>query len=204
MKRVIPSPYPEGPLHYWAVMTQMTREAGGFTVRDVHDRCNGPRYSVVKEYLRRCRKMGAITVAGRRDTGRHFPTVIYVVAEGISDAPVVRRPNYQDQRGRGLQQIWRAMRLMTVFSVPDLVSSASTEEIEIKPSLARAYLRALAQAGLIVEVGRRARIGQVATWRLLPAANTGPLAPAMTKSGIVDRNIGRHQAAPLRSDRRAA
>jgi hypothetical protein len=204
MKRVLPSIHAEQPPHYWAVMRELTLTAGGFTVRDVHDRTNGPRPSVVKEYIRRCRKAGAVAPVGSRDVGSHHPAVIYAARLDLLDAPVVRRADYAADRGRRLQQIWQAMRLMGAFSVPELVVTASTDEVEVRPSLARLYVAALARAGYLVEIGHRMRRGQIATWRLLPARNTGPQAPAMTKAGIVDRNVGRISPAPLRTFGRAA
>ena len=204
MKRVLPSIHPEKPPHYWAVMRDLTVQAGGFTVRDVHDRTNGPSRQTVKEYVRRCRKLGVIAPVGSRDVGSHHPAVIYAARLDILDAPVMRRADYAADRGRRVQQLWQAMRLMSVFTLPELVATASTDEVEIKDSVARSYVRALAKAGWLVEMTRRSRVGQVATWRLLPARNTGPLAPADTKSGIVDRNVGRIAPEPLRTIGRAA
>jgi hypothetical protein len=204
MKRVLPSPYPEQPPHYWAVMRDLTATAGGFTARDVHDRTNGPRLSVVKEYIRRCRHLAVITPVGSRDVGSHHPAIVYAARLDLLEAPVVRRADYAADRGRRLQQLWQAMRLMTSFSVAELIVTASTDEVEVKAALARMYVAALARAGYLVEIGRRTRRGQTATWRLLPARNSGPLAPAMTKAGLIDRNVGRLRPAPLRSFGRAA
>jgi hypothetical protein len=90
------------------------------------------------------------------------------------------------------------MRALRSFSIAELAVAASTDVVVVGERRAREYVRELQKAGYVVEIGVRSRIGAPARWRLMPQANTGPKAPAVTKDGLVDRNL----AGPVNPNRR--
>lgn len=181
MKRVLPSIYPEGPQHYWAVMRALN-VSGPFAIADVHAMTNGPRLSTVKCYVLALAKMGFIESAGTRPTVKGGIARLYRIVRDQREAPI-RKPA-RTARGEAQQNLWTAMRALRQFRVAELAVAASTDTVPVKIATARAYCRALARADYIAPVGR-------CHWRLLPRANTGPLCPALTIDGLVDRNLQR-------------
>jgi hypothetical protein len=81
------------------------------------------------------------------------------------------------------------MRALRAFSAGELAVTASTDDLGVSVRMARSYIAALVRAGYVAEIGQRTAIGQVAQWRLLPTGNTGPRPPAITRAGLVDRNL---------------
>jgi hypothetical protein len=186
MKRHSPPERLASPQHYWAVMLGLSDQ--GFCIRDVYRRTNGPAYRTVKEYVLHCARVGAIAPCGGRPGVAGRTTTLYRVATPMAAAPILRRPDFADDRGRRAQQLWTAMRGLRVFGIAEIAVAASTDEITVSPRRAREFIRDLVTAGYVAEVGQRSGPFQQAQWRLLPHMNSGPRAPAFTKQGVVDRN----------------
>lgn len=177
-----------GPQHYWAEMIALS--GAGFTIGDIYGRTNGVTYDVVKKYVLFCAAGGAIMRLGSRDGVAGRSVAIYGVADLRAAAPIMRRKDFADDRGRRAQQLWTAMRGLRSFTCPELAVAASTDDLAISAGRARKYVKELARHGYVAEIGTRARIGQTAQWRLLPGRNTGPRAPAITARGeLIDRNL---------------
>ncbi|ODT55703.1 MAG: hypothetical protein ABS59_02880 [Methylobacterium sp. SCN 67-24] len=196
MKRVLPNPLPRGPQHYWSEMVALSRKAG-FTITDIHKASSGRSRKTIKSYILFCVERGHIEVVGERVTEKNRAALVYKVRNPRAVAPIERRPNFADDRGRRAQQIWTAIRALRQFTVAELAVAASTDAVPVSPRRSREYVGTLARAGYVAEVGNRACPGQKAHWRLMPAKNTGPLAPALIERGTVlyDRNL--HQAVNL-------
>lgn len=99
-----------------------------------------------------------------------------------------RTPNAYSTRSSSVatQKVWQAMRVLRRFTVADLVATA-----EVGESLARKYVRALAQAGHLVNARPRVsgRPGSWELWQLL--RDSGPQAPIKrTHGGVYDPNSG--------------
>lgn len=191
MKRTMPPTLPRGPQHYWQQMIELSRQ-GGFTVRDVYGNSNRRRQTV-KDYVVFCASQGFIEKIGERPALAGNVASVYRVRDPRLAAPIMRRPDFANDRGRRAQQLWTAMRVMRSFTVQDLVIAASTDTIQVPDQTARDFIRRLVRAGYLAEIGQRARRGQCGYWKLLPARNTGPLSPAFLEGGRVcfDRNTGK-------------
>lgn len=192
MKRVSAPDLPQGPQHYWSQMVAMSRR-GGFTVTDIFKASSQRARSTVKDYVRFCFTEGFILQIGEQPTVKNRVATLYKVRDPRLAAPIQRRSSFEDSRGRRAQQLWTAMRALRVFTAQELAIAASTDSVPVPEKTARSFLRLLARAGYAAEVGQRSGRGQRAHWKLMPACNTGPLAPAQIESGTVlyDRNSGR-------------
>lgn len=190
MKRVLPNPLPRGPQHYWSEMVALSRKAG-FTITDIHKASSGRSRKTIKSYILFCVERGHIEAIGERATEKNRAALVYKVRNPRAVAPIERRPNFADDRGRRAQQIWTAIRALRQFTIAELAVAASTDAVPVSPRRSREYVGTLARAGYVAEVGSRACPGQKAHWRLMPAKNTGPLAPALIERGTVlyDRNL---------------
>lgn len=191
MKRTAPTAaLPRGPLHYWKEMVAMSRR-GGFTITDVHKASNGRSRQTVKDYVLFCVEHGHIVLVGDQPTIKNRVANIYKVRDLRAPAPTQRRPDFADDRGRRAQQLWTAIRALRHFTIRELAVAASTEAVSITQRRAREYVATLASAGYVAEVGHRAHPGLIARWRLMPAKNTGPKAPATLAGGTIlyDRNL---------------
>lgn len=192
MKRVLPTTELRGPQHYWKTMVELSAR-DGFTIGDVHKLTNGRALKTIKAYVLFCAEHGHVVPVGQRPTVKNRTATIYKVKDRRLPAPVQRRASFENSQGRRRQQLWTAMRALKLFTIRELSVAATTMEVSVSEKLARSYVRLLVRASYVVEVGHRTRSGQQARWKLMPAFNTGPLAPATLQrdSVLYDRNLAR-------------
>lgn len=192
MKRVLPSEGLRGPQYYWEVMVSLSAE-GGFTITDVHKLTNGRSRRTIKDYVLFCAAQNHIVPVGEEPLDKHQVATVYKVRQPRATAPIQRRNTFNGSRGRARQQLWTAMRALKLFTVRELAVAATTSDIAVSEKTARSYVGLLVKAEYLAEVGHRVRSGQQARWKLMPAFNTGPQAPAALnhESVLYDRNLGR-------------
>jgi hypothetical protein len=173
----LPIALPRGPEHYWKVMQKLNGK--GFTIRDVAWSRDGVAYKTVEAYMRFLLKEGIIVKVGARNTGG-APSHVYKIKTPQRRAPVQRRELYSGKLGQIQLALWTAMRTLASFTLPELVASASTEELPIKTHTANTYVLRLIRAGAVEVITpyRKAAPGatgaRAGTYRLRPSANTGP------------------------------
>jgi hypothetical protein len=191
----IPVALPRGPEHYWREM--IARGAKGFTIRDIAFASDGVTYAAVKTYIRWLLKQGYLVKTGERPTG-YGRADVYGVCKASRAAPTMRRDDYAGQRGEIQQALWRAMRSLGPFTLPELAFAASTDERVVKVRTAETYVRRLARAGAIeiVEPYKKGAKGapgaKAGRYALKRSANTGPKAPKIFAAEIVfDPNANR-------------
>lgn len=135
------------------------------------------------------RKAGYITAdapQGRRSRG--FDEVYYRLAQDSFQAPRVTRSGHPVTQGTATLAMWRAMIALKEFSWHDIQIAASLPGLPVAPQGAKTYINALGRAGYFRPVSA-SKPGTAARFRLI--RNTGPLAPAITRSKTVfDRNTG--------------
>lgn len=87
---------------------------------------------------------------------------------------------------------WRAMRIREVFSLDELMMLICDGEEKDATGNLGGYIRALANAGYLVPMRRRAAGRNHARWRLTRKGNTGLEAPAWNKARgmVTDANTG--------------
>lgn len=115
--------------------------------------------------------------------------------EVISSGPKGPHPGVREQTNTFRERVWRSMRIRGRFTVPDLLADAATPEDRQPEDNVRRYLRALRDAGYVVEFVRRAEGVAPSSnghkrWML--SRNTGPRAPVMMskKRALRDFNTG--------------
>lgn len=172
-----------GPLLIWRVMRALQAHYGSFTSAAVHDIVDAPNRKTVESYLAFLRAEGIVEVL---DEARAGPIVQFrqrIVRDG--EAPPSRRSEGA-QMGQRQQALWTAMRNLRSFTPAELAYAASTAELPIAGDTARSYVRDLRLAGYVANVG-------AASYRLLPARNTGPRAPIVlrTERAAFDLNLMR-------------
>ena len=83
----------------------------------------------------------------------------------------------------GRTRMWRAMPILGMFTVRELVNAASLEDATIAYGEAQAYCQWLARGGYLHRTGTD-------TYRFIPARNTGPKAPQILRvKHLYDPNV---------------
>ena len=83
----------------------------------------------------------------------------------------------------GRTRMWRAMPILDMFTVRELVNAASLEDATIAYGEAQAYCQWLARGGYLHRTGTD-------TYRFIPARNTGPKAPQILRvKQLYDPNV---------------
>lgn len=83
----------------------------------------------------------------------------------------------------GRTRMWRAMPILSMFTVRELVNAASLEDATIAYGEAQAYCQWLARGGYLHRTGTD-------TYRFIPARNTGPKAPQILRvKQLYDPNV---------------
>ncbi|MCJ2050868.1 hypothetical protein [Methylobacterium sp. J-070] len=186
MKR-LRNPRAGGPTAYWAAMRGLTAGAGRFTMRDVFARCGAQSLNTVKCYVRACVRAGHVREVGAqpRPGSRQTPAKLYAVTATAPTPAPFEKARAARRFGAAQLQMWTAIRALPAFTSRELAAHASTDEVAVGPDLARIFCWHLRRAGYLQELGRSGR------WRVLrlkPGMNTGPLPPAISGGGMVDRN----------------
>jgi hypothetical protein len=173
---------PRGEAGYWSIMRKLDDIGSGkFTVADVEGETN-VKAGGVASYLRRLVKAGYARQVGERPAPARPAKVYRLRANAPAIAPRL------DAQGKPLPPsmrdcLWRAMRTMRHgFTAKELAFTATVDR-RIPRASAERYILLLVDAGYLVHVG-----GGV--YRLKPAMNTGPLAPAVLRvtNVVFDRN----------------
>ncbi|WP_353428726.1 hypothetical protein [Paracoccus denitrificans] len=93
-------------------------------------------------------------------------------------APRVNRKGERVTQGLGVEQMWRAMRIMKEFKAVDLALHATTDEIAVSIETAKSYCTMLLACGYLACI-QKANAHRQATYRLV--RNSGPLAPQIQR-----------------------
>lgn len=93
-------------------------------------------------------------------------------------APRVNRKGEPVTQGLGVEQMWRAMRIMKEFTSGELALHATTEDVAVTVQTAKNYAGMLLACGYLVCV-QKGNATRQATYRL--TRNTGPLAPQIQR-----------------------
>jgi len=159
----------------WAAM----REAGEFTARQVRDmtRCS---MDQTRDYITALVNAGHLLKVPFED---NRPTIFILVKDKASAlAPKVRKDGSPMTQGRGREQLWRAMRVLGVFTVQELVVHATTEEHAVADSEAATYCRFLLNAGYLVRNGSH--------YKFVRSRYSGPRPPMVQRvKQVYDPNL---------------
>jgi hypothetical protein len=86
----------------------------------------------------------------------------------------------KERKPRARDRAWQSMRILRMFTLPDLIATA-----EIGESNVMAYVARLERSGYLrcIQPRQSGRKGGHASWRLI--RNSGPYAPRLTRAGAV-------------------
>jgi hypothetical protein len=125
-------------------------------------------------------------VAAQTSTDQRFDEVQYKLIKDALEAPRLGRYGDKVTQGAATLAMWRAMQVLREFDWHEVQRAASLPSLVIRPQTAATYVYALNHAGYFRTI-RRSKPGTAARFRLIK--NTGPLAPAITRSkSVFDRN----------------
>lgn len=179
---------PRGHQGFWQVIRDLHRRKKKWTLLDVDGACNVAK-KTVHDYLQRLCKGGFV-----ERTGITGNTPVYRLVKDQPTAPRLRRDGSPCRdTGRGQDQMWRTMKMTPRFDARELAVHATTEEVPVSLEAAKSYISRLKSAGYLQELlpgkpgrrGQRGTGGRLAVYRLLPAMNTGPLAPQIQATDFV-------------------
>lgn len=157
---------------YWALIMDLGRSGGTFSLSDIH-RGTGTIRQDIKGHVTRWVRSGHLE---RMDRGR------YRLARPSREAPRVRRDGTElPETGR--DRMWRAMKMLDLWTVPELSEETRTETLPPVPlPTARAYVADLAGVG-IVQLLERKRAPRASVYRLI--RNIGAAAPRILVAHVV-------------------
>ena len=149
------------------------------------------RSDTIISYLRALTKAGYTKVDDTRSWMKRRDLWRWMLVRDIGvQAPRVDKNGKPVTQGIGREQLWRAVRVLKLFTCRELAAAASIETHVVAHDEAKTYVRFLKLAGYVVErrVGNRTQEAQYAFVR---SRNTGPNAPLVTRDKcVMDGNTG--------------
>ena len=135
----------------WAAIREFHSKEQDWTTRELQQetRCS---IGQAQEYVKGLAAAKIIKVNGERTvgTGRFSSAKTYILVNDMGvEAPRVRRDGTMVTQGRGREQMWETMRVLTNFTVHDLVVFASTDDHPVATAEAEYYCRMLSYAGYL-------------------------------------------------------
>lgn len=178
----------------WSAIRALGDKGKTFTLADItwhihqqgHTKINS---TTVKSYLVRLKRAGYIRATEPAQIAVKNQYLL-IKNTGV-EAPRLTKEGKPATQGRGREQLWRTMRVLGEFTYLELTVAATTEEVVIKETEAKDYLRHLKKAGYIKEIKPASTHGGLARYRLLPTRFTGPKPPMIQRiKQIFDPNLG--------------
>ncbi|MEJ1381371.1 MAG: hypothetical protein RPT95_10460 [Candidatus Sedimenticola sp. (ex Thyasira tokunagai)] len=171
----------------WEVIRKIGKEGKLVTVRDVRGELPGSTgLHKVRDYMTGLAKAGYLKMQPQKKVGE-LAQYELTRDTGI-DAPRVRKDGTEVTQGKGREQLWRTMRILSSFDARELIHTAS---VKIQLSVAKEYVRYLHKAGYLVQTTKAKNGGGLARYRLLPSKYTGPKPPMIQRiKQVYDPNLG--------------
>lgn len=179
---------------FWSVIQGFAATGQEFTLQDIHSVSDADR-SDIRDFLNRLEKARLIE---RTDlaviSARGVEAPAYRILLRQSATPKVRRDGTLIEGATKQQCMWNAMRSSVTrsgFTARDISAFALRGATKISMVTARSYIQMLARAGYLIQLDKGGP-ARMATWRLAPDKNTGPLPPMILRTKLVfDQN--RHE-----------
>lgn len=151
-------------------------------------RASGVEDDTVLSYLR-CLIAGSYVARN----GRTYATADYSLLRDIgAEAPKLNRDGSINTQGRGVEAMWRSLRILREVDARDLVQSTLACGEAVSLNTARSYLQWLHKAEYLVLVaaGKPGTPATLARYRLARGADTGPRPPMIQRIGqVFDPNL---------------
>lgn len=166
----------------WRVIRQIGAQGAVFTVDDLRGRLRGlVRRERIRAYVLALVNGGYLVPVPRPDAKPAHSWQL--LRDPGNETPRPRRDGSPVIMGAGREQCWRAMRILKVFGIRELLAHANTERWTVAEAEARDYCDRLARAGLLQRDGQ--------TYAFLPARFSGPRPPQIRRTKeVYDPNTG--------------
>lgn len=163
-----------------------------FSFRDIYENMNCTR-DVVKICLRDLVDLGYLEVIGTSQRPKCNYGFKYKLVKTADQRPVKSTLDNKEKPKSymGRDQMWRSMKMLSIFTSVDLSIAASTNFKKVSHGYAKNYIRALLKAGYLKIINKpNASQGINPVYRLLPGKNTGPLSPIVKRNlSVFDPNL---------------
>ena len=133
-------------------------------------------------------------VERKRDDGHQGLAWVRLVQDGGYHAPRLRKDGSPVTQGVGVANMWRSMRIVKIFTAPEIARLSTTSAVSVTEATAQSYIGILfATEFLSVVEKANPAIGRKASYRLV--RNTGPKPPMIQRvKRVYDPNTGQvHQ-----------
>jgi len=117
-----------------------------------------------------------------------------LIQDGGYHAPRLRKDGSPVTQGVGVINMWRSMRIMKVFTAPEIAQISSTAGVSVTEATAQSYIGMLFATGYLVVIEKaNPGVGRKASYRLV--RNSGPKPPMIQRvKRVYDPNTGQvHQ-----------
>lgn len=171
---------PKGEEGIWT-MIQKLDPLGTWTIRDVA-RMVGCIPTQAHNYIVRLERCGYVERVGKTP-GREGGVLFRRTArQSVRGAPRIAQ-NGKELGELQIETIWRTIRMLKRFTVPELAAFASTDERNVPVTTVQVYVSALLRAEIIIRDGKREHQRAHHHYRLL--RSIGPRAPRILTANIV-------------------
>lgn len=169
---------PRGDAGFWAIIRELDVK-GPWGWRDIDRRSNVHERSV-RDYIKRLELAGFAERVSQGRTGLHAKATQYRLLHRPVEAPRIDRKGniYPESK---TQRLWRTMRMVKTFSVPELTSLAQGDDMVMSQELAKYFIKALVQVGVVQPFASTAASDKL--YRLV--RDLGPIAPVVSLSMVV-------------------
>lgn len=172
-------PKPQGMDGIWAEI----RRLNIFTPREIHRNTDIPRKTIT-DYVKRLLAGGYIERhSSFEETGR------YVLVRDAGIHPPRIRPDGQPvTQGKGVENMWRSMRMLRQFTPRDIMVHSTTDTVSVTEATVKSYCSMLLKAGYLRVIQKAVPGKRQAIYRFV--RNTGPLPPQIQRvKQVYDPNI---------------
>jgi hypothetical protein len=180
-------PHPQGRDGMWAAIRELRR----FGVDDLERKTRAP-VDTIHSYLQGLVAAGYVKSERTPRTAKGFSRNVYELVKDCGvEAPRVTRKGKPVVQGQGRESQWRAMRILKEFGQAEIINICRDSNVSVATSEVADYIKHLSQAGYLVTIQTRGP-GRPARYRLVPARNSGPLAPQVQRiQQVFDPNLGK-------------
>ena len=128
--------------------------------------------------------LDALEAAGmverRRDDGHQGLAWVRLVQDGGYHAPRLRKDGSPVTQGVGVTNMWRSMRIVKIFTAPEIARLSTTGAVTVTETTAQSYIGILFATGFLAVVEKaNPGVGRKASYRLV--RNTGPKPPMIQR-----------------------
>lgn len=163
------------------IWTVIRSQSQPWTLADIaiRSKCE---HGKVRDYVRSLVRAGIVAV--QTPFQRHTPTHFILAEDRGVDAPRVRKDG-SPLPPTGRARMWKAMRILKVFTETELAEHASLPEAPVAEGEVHTYCLWLARGGYLRSGGERDR------WSFIPGRYTGAKAPQVLRiKQLYDPNTG--------------